>query len=44
MYETYENDFVFKVSESRYNQCGVTPLFPTGQNLLKKKVLRKYKY
>ena len=44
MYETYENDFVFKVSESRYNQCGVTPHFPTGQNLLKKKVLRKYKY
>ena len=29
-----------KVHESRYEQCGVTPHFSTGQNLLKK-ILRK---
>ena len=30
-----------KVNESRYNQCGVTPHFSTGQNLLKKKYSEK---
>ena len=34
---------VFKFNESRYKQCGVTPHFPTRQNILKK-ILRKDKY
>ena len=36
------DDYV-KVNESRHKQCGVTPHFSTGQNLLKK-IFRKDKY
>ena len=32
-----------KNNESRYKQCGVTPDFSTGQNLLKR-ILRFLKY
>ena len=32
-----------KANESQYMQCGVTPHFSTGQNLLKK-ILRKDRY
>ena len=35
--------FLMKVNESRYKQCGATPRFSTGQNLLQK-TLRKDKY
>ena len=31
-----------KVSESRYKQCGVTPHFSAGKNLLKKNIERRY--
>ena len=30
-----------KVNDSRYKQCGVTPHFSTGQNLLKKNIEKK---
>ena len=36
-------DARFKVDESRYKQCVVTPHFPVRQNLLKK-ISRKDKY